>query len=278
MSGLASYKRIRHHRLVRRPYFLAAVTWAYLAWSLLPLVAAFGTSVGRGPPLYEEDLTFNAYRMALRSTETRGAFVHSVSLALATVIVAVPMGTALGVALAHLKGRPWRAVRAALLTMIAIPHVALAVVFQYLFLFAIQLHLNSNAQVIGHVTLALPFVALIVWTRLFFLDPSYEEQATDLGAPPLSVVTRVLLPLCTPAIVVAATVAFAVSFNELPVSQYLCAPTECQTVPMFIGGRRGAGEVPPQAVAIAVIATGLSAALLALMLLTTHFLRRRWSR
>jgi ABC-type spermidine/putrescine transport system permease subunit II len=260
---------------VRRPYILAAVTWGYLAWSFLPFAVAFGVSLG-WDPLREGGLSFDAYRAALRDTEIRGAFVHSVSLALGTVVIGVPMGTALGLALTHLSGRPWRVVKAGLLAIIALPHAALGVLFFYLFIFVFRIHLNTITQLIGHITIALPFIALIVWTRLLFLDASYEEQAADLGAPPWSTLTRVLLPLCTPAIVVATTVAFAVSFNELPMSRYLCTPVECQTIPMLVG--RDGGDAPPPAMAIAVIATGLSVALLALTLLVTRALAHRQAR
>jgi spermidine/putrescine transport system permease protein len=260
----------------RRPYVLAAVTWGYLAWSFLPLAVAFGMSLGWDPLRDVGGLSVGAYRAALRDTEMRGAFVQSVSLALGTVVVTVPMGTALGLALAHLSGRPWRVMGAALLAMIALPHAALGVLLFYLFLFVVPIHLNTMTQLIGHVTVALPLVALIVWVRVLILDASYEEQAADLGAPPWSTVTRVVLPLCTPAIVAATTVAFAASFNELPMSRYLCTPVDCQTIPMLID--RGEGEVPPPAVAIAVIAIGLSVALLALMVLVTRAFTHRWSR
>jgi ABC-type spermidine/putrescine transport system permease subunit II len=148
--------------------------------------------------------------------------------------------------------------------------------FFYLFAFVIRVQLNTITQLIGHVTVALPFVALVVWTRVLFLDTSYEEQSADLGASPRSTVTRILLPLCTPAILVAATVAFAVSLNELPLSRYLCTPVECRTIPMLI--ERDGGDAPPPAVAIAVIATGLSVALLALMLLVMSALARQQAR
>jgi ABC-type spermidine/putrescine transport system permease subunit II len=103
---------------------------------------------------------------------------------------------ALGLTLAHLVRRPWRAVGATLLVMIALPNVALGVAFFYLFVFVIRIQLNRITQLIGHVTVALPFVALIIRTRMLFLNESYDEQAADLGAPPWSTVTRVLVPLC----------------------------------------------------------------------------------
>ena len=107
----------------------------------------------------------------------------------------------------------------------------------YLVLFASPFYLDTPAELLGHITLAIPFVALIVWIRMRLLDGTIEEQAADLGAPPGSVVVRVLVPLSVPALVVAATVAFAISFNELPISRYLCTPNECRTVPTLLGGR-----------------------------------------
>ena len=111
---------------------------------------------------------------------------------------------------------------------------------------------------------------------MLFLDVSYEEQVADPGAPPRSTLTRVLLPLCAPAIVVAATVSFAVSFNELARSRYLCTPHQCQTMTMLIG--RDGGDAPLPAVAIEVIATGLSVVLLAARLLVTRALAYRQAR
>jgi len=256
---------VAHHRGVRRPWFLATVTWVYLAWSLLPLVVAVGASLGTGP-LGDGGLSLDAYRFAFENAETRAAFLHSAKLAFGTVALAVPIGGALGIGLAHLRSRGWRAVLVGLIALIALPHVAFGVALQYLVLYATPYHLGWPSQLIGHVTLAIPFVALIVWVRIRLLDRVVEEQAADLGSPPKDVVVRVLLPLSAPALVVAGTVAFAISFNELPVSRYLCTPTECGTVPMILGGGRAAGDVPPGQLAIGVVATLISLAALVVLL------------
>jgi spermidine/putrescine transport system permease protein len=266
-----------HHREVRRPWFLATITWAYLGWSLLPLAAAVGASLGTGP-LGDGGLSLDAYRSAFADSEIRAAFLQSTLLAVATVAVAVPLGGALGLGLAHLQGRRWRGVRATLIAAIALPHAVFGIVLMYLVLFASPFHLDTPAQLVGHVTLAIPFVALIVWIRMRLLDATVEEQAADLGAPPASIVVRVLVPLSVPALVVAATVAFAISFNELPLSRYLCTPNECRTVPMLLGGR-ALGDVPPSEVAIGVVATLISLAILGILLVgvvgTRRVARRR---
>jgi ABC-type spermidine/putrescine transport system permease subunit II len=181
----------------------------------------------------------------------------------------VPIGTALGLSLSHVSGRGWRGVRRSLLILIALPHTALAVALFYLFAFVVRANLDATAQLAAHVTIALPFVALIVWTRILLLDASYEEQAADLGSPPLSTVRRVLLPLCAPAIVVAAAVAFALSFNEIPLSDLLCLPNDCRTIPVVLFTSRG-GDPPPTAYAISVIATAMSLGALAIALVAVR--------
>lgn len=262
-----------HNRLMRRPYVLATVTWAFVAWSLLPVAVAFAVSIGHDPLASSGGFDLSPYHAAFRSTEERAVFAHSLFLAAATVMVAVPLGTAMGLGLAHLTRRRWKALGGLLLAMIALPHLALAIAFSYVFMFVVRLPLGTGPQLVGHVTVALPFVALIIWTRALLLGRSYEEQAADLGAPPSSTVTRVLLPLCAPAIVVAATVAFAVSFNELPLSQDLCTFPACQTLPMFLAVR-GVVDFPARAAALGVIASGLSLSIFVVMLVSISILRR----
>jgi ABC-type spermidine/putrescine transport system permease subunit II len=185
----------------------------------------------------------------------------------------VPIGTALGLSLSHITGRGWHGVRGSLLILIALPHAALAVALFYLFAFVVRANLDATAQLAAHVTIALPFVALIVWTRTLLLDASYEEQAADLGSPPLSTLRRVLLPLCAPAIVVAAAVAFALSFNEIPLSDLLCLPNDCRTIPVVLFTSRG-GDVPPTAYAISIIATAISLGALAIAVVAVRVGRR----
>ena len=58
--------------------------------------------------------------------------------------------------------------------------------------------LYSQSITIGHTTIAIAYVILIVRARLAEFDTSLEEAALDLGAKPLTVFTKITLPIIMP--------------------------------------------------------------------------------
>src|SRR5206468_3861339 len=100
------------------------------------------------------------------------------------------------------------------------------------------------AQILGHVTFSISFVVVIVRGRLFSIGRQYEEAAADLGASPFVALTRVLLPLLTPAIVASAAVVFAISADDFVISQWLSEGAKTDTVPIRIYSATRAAPLP----------------------------------
>jgi spermidine/putrescine transport system permease protein len=67
---------------------------------------------------------------------------------------------------------------------------------------------NNGAVLIGLVYSYLPFVVLPLFATLERMDESLLEAAADLGARPLEIVTRVVIPLCAPAFRAGAVLVF----------------------------------------------------------------------
>jgi ABC-type spermidine/putrescine transport system permease subunit II len=67
---------------------------------------------------------------------------------------------------------------------------------------------------IAHINWTLPFTFLTLYPRLHRFDRSIEEAAMDLGARPIMVFRRIVLPLITPAIYATFLFSFTLSFDE----------------------------------------------------------------
>ena len=83
-------------------------------------------------------------------------------------------------------------------------------------------------------TWSIPYVVVVLRGRIFGVGPELEEAAMDLGAPPLSALRRVLLPVLSPAIFAAFMIVFALSIDDFVTSQFLSTDLHTQTVPMLI--------------------------------------------
>jgi spermidine/putrescine transport system permease protein len=87
----------------------------------------------------------------------------------------------------------------------------------------------------GHVIVTTPFVILIVASRLRNYDLAVEQAARDLGAKPSMVLRRITFPLIGPSVLGAMVVAFAISFDEVLITNFTSGTR--QTLPLFVLSR-----------------------------------------
>jgi spermidine/putrescine transport system permease protein len=234
-----------------RPRFLVAVTWLYVLWSLVPVLiavqfsfnatrsrtewAGFSTRWYWGDPV---DSVWN-------DPTLRHAAVQSFKLAGADVLIATPIGVLLAIGLARWFGWGSRPSNFLMLFPLVTPEIVMGVslllVFTHVFTF---IPFGTPGQVLGHVTFSISYVVVIVRSRLFSIGRQYEEAAADLGASPTVALTRVLLPLLTPAIVASAAVVFAISLDDFVISQWLSSGGGTDTVPIIIYGATRAAPLP----------------------------------
>ena len=161
------------------------------------------------------------------------------------------------------------------LLTIAVP-VALIAIAVY-FLFAPMGLANSFAGlVLAHVVLATPFVVLAVMAALQGFDFGLLRAGASLGAPPHTVVLRVLVPLIAPGVGAGMIFAFMTSFDEAIAALFLAGP-EQRTLPiqMFEGLRE---QVSPTIAAAATLLVIASCLLLASAELFRRAAERRNSR
>jgi spermidine/putrescine transport system permease protein len=234
-----------------RPRFLVAFTWAYVLWAIVPVIIAVQFSfnetrsrtvwAGFSTRWYWGDPVDSIWR----DPTLRDAAVQSLKLAGADVLIATPIGVLLAIGLARWRGWGSRPSNFLMLFPLVTPEIVMGVslllVFTHVFTF---IHTGTIAQILGHVTFSISYVVVIVRGRLFSIGRQYEEAAADLGASPTVALTRVLLPLLTPAIIASTAVVFAISLDDFVISQWLSSGGPTDTVPIRIYAATRSAPLP----------------------------------
>ncbi len=200
-----------------------------------------------------------------------GAVRLSLFVASATTIVATCLGTlaALGLSRSKLPGRA--AIMAILISPMIVPVIISAIGLFFFYAYA-----NLNGTLVGiilaHTALATPFVVITVTATLMSFERTLARAGASLGAPPVTVFFKIVMPLILPGVISGALFAFVTSFDEVIVILFIGGP-EQRTLPrqMFSGIRE---QISPTITAAATVLIIFSTVLL----ITVELLRRRGER
>ena len=225
----------------RKHRFLAAFTWLYILWAIVPVVIAIGFSfnAGRSRSVWQgfslEWWIGHPDLSLLHDPTLASAIRQSLILAVATMAIATPIGIALALGLARWRGRGSGSANFLMLLPLVTPEIVLAtgIFFTLVFLYPFP-NPGTFGQIVGHVTWSIPYVVVVLRGRIFGVGTELEEAAMDLGAPPLDALRRVMLPVLAPAIFAAFMIVFALSIDDFVTSQFLATDLNTQTVPMLI--------------------------------------------
>lgn len=258
----------------RMPWGLFVLTWTYVAWSILPVMIAvlFSFNAGRSRTAWQGFSlrwwvgTRSAAESLWYDPELRTAMLHSLRLAVFTMVVAVPLGVLFAIGVDRWRGRIPHGASFTVLLSFVVPEIILAIALFLAFTFLLRgiVALGTTAQVIGLATLQIPYPYILVRARLLSIGNEYEEAAMDLGSPPTQAIRRVLLPLLSPAIFAGAVLVFANSIDDFITVRYLAglARTEPLSVKVY-NAARGAPLLSVNAAVTLMLLASLSVALLA---------------
>ena len=216
---------------------LRTMTFVTLAFIYLPLVilAIYAFNDGRSqiwPPWQETGLSLRWFGEAINNGRVVDALTTSIIAAAGATILALILGTlaALGVARHRFFGR--EAVSFMLVLPIALPGVltgiALAATFKTL-----GVDFGLPTVIVGHATFCVVIAYNNVVARLRRLPRSTEEASADLGADTWQTFRRVLLPGMRTALLSGGLLAFALSFDEVIVTNFTAGPGT-ETIPLWI--------------------------------------------
>lgn len=184
----------------------------------------------------------------------------SFSLALVTTIMSLILGIPAGRALGLYDFPGKRLLSLLLILPIIVPPLSVSMGLHFWF---IQLRLAETftGVVLIHLSFCLPYTIFVIWGVFSDYNPDFEEQARSLGASPVNVVIRVMLPMIFPGITVAALFSFLLSWSQY-LSTLIIGGGKMLTLPILLFSLMDSGDRP---VAAAVSLVFILPAFLALM-------------
>jgi spermidine/putrescine transport system permease protein len=217
----------------RRPSVLLVVVGALVVFLYLPLVVvvlyAFNGGSNLSWPVH--GLGLHWFHVLFSDPAFSSAFKTSAEVAVVVALTSVVIATCAGLVFARFRSPLTRILLVMALVPAMLPPLFLAIaLFTAMDYFKIQP--GFGPIVLGHLLIVIPFVLVVITARLVRLEPELDEAARDLGAGPLQTFRRITFPLIFPAIMGAALLAFAFSFDEVLITNFTSGTTT--TLPVYV--------------------------------------------
>jgi putative spermidine/putrescine transport system permease protein len=206
-----------------------------LAFIYIPLfvIAIYAFNGGHSLAWPPPDLTTKWFGEAIHNQGARDALWTSIRVGLAATAIALLLGTLASFAVARFRFFGREAISFLVILPIALPGVVTGVALSNTFTQVLGVDLSLLTVVIGHATFCIVVVYNNVIARLRRVSGNLEEASADLGAHTWQTMRFVTLPGIQTALVAGGLLAFALSFDEIIVTNFTIGAGE-QTLPIWI--------------------------------------------
>jgi len=206
-----------------------------LAFIYIPLIViaiyAFngGNSLAWPPP----DLTTKWFGEAINNTGARDALWTSIRVGAVATGIALLLGSLASFAVARFRFFGRETISFLVVLPIALPGVVTGLALSNTFTQVLGVDLSLLTVIAGHATFCIVVVYNNVIARLRRVSGNLEEASADLGAHTWQTLRFVTLPSIQTALVAGGLLAFALSFDEIIVTNFTIGAGE-QTLPIWI--------------------------------------------
>jgi putative spermidine/putrescine transport system permease protein len=223
---------VTESRLARVLLRLASGGVLFFLYLPLFVVALYAFNTSRLQAWPPAGLTLHWFEEALNNDRVIQAVINSLLVATFATAVALVLGTLSAIAVHRYSFFGRQTISFLFVLPIALPGVVTGIALQRSFItFGIDFGLLTI--VIGHATFCVVIVFNNVIARLRRLPASPEEASADLGGDMFTTFRRITGPRLGSALLSAALLSFALSFDEIIVTLFTAGPGT-QTIPMFI--------------------------------------------
>ena len=232
----------RYAGLIRwglRAIFALLVLFLYLP---IVFMVAFSFDESSTPGLPIQGPTLHWYDVMINNRQLLTAVGNTVSVSLIVSVLATIIGTMAAFVLVRGRLRYPNGVRILFTLPIMVPGVLIGIALLVFFSRAMHANLSLMTVIAGQLVVTVPFVVLIVASRLQSFDRKLEWAAADLGASPRRTLRHVVLPLIAPAILAGALICITLSIDEFVITWFTVGNQP--TLPTYIYTKVKFGVTP----------------------------------
>jgi len=208
---------------------LAVLGFIYIPIAIIVLYSFNASRVASWPI---QELTIDWYLKAFSDPGIRAAMLTSIEAAIGATAIALIFGSLLALAVARHRFFGRESIAFIVILPLALPGIVTGLALNGAFR-AIGFEFGLMTIVIGHATFCVVVLYNNAIARLRRTSRSFEEASTDLGADTFMTFRRVTFPAVRTALVAGALLAFALSFDEIIVTNFLAGPG-VETLPIWI--------------------------------------------
>ena len=164
-------------------------------------------------------LSLQWYKQLFLNTSFIQAIALSLFIAISSTIISVIVGTFAAIGIS----RSQKVTQKFVLSINKIPlinaDVITAVALMTTFI-AFSIPFGFGTLLLAHISFDIPYVVITILPRLRKVDQNLINASLDLGARPSQTLRKVVIPVLKPAIITAAAIAFAMSFDDFMISYF----------------------------------------------------------
>jgi trehalose/maltose transport system permease protein len=222
--------------------FLALIIF----YTVFPFYWAIVSSLKSGSELFTVDFwpphpAWDNYVAVFQEQPFGRNILNSLFVAVSTVILSLTLAVAAAYALGRIQFRGRTTLLIVVLGVSMFPQIAvLSGMFELIR--SLGLYNNLLALTLSYMIFTLPFTVWVLTTFMRELPKELEEAAIVDGARPLTIVTKVFMPLMGPALATTGLLAFIAAWNEFLFALTFTLSSEMRTVPVAIALISGASS------------------------------------
>ena len=203
-----------------------------LLFLYIPLLVIIVFSFNKSEGAHMTGFSFRWYEdLFLNSSNLWMSLLYSAIVALSSALIATVLGSLAAIGISWYKFFGKNYIQSVSFLPMVLPEVIMGVSL-LIFLSGIHMNLGLGTIIIAHTTFCLPFVYLMVNSRVDEFDYSIIEASHDLGATEAQTLFKVIIPAIMPGILSGFMMSITLSIEDFVITSLINGNVE--TLPIFV--------------------------------------------